>query len=48
MCKIKWDTDTYSHVTYVSFHENTFFQAHTLTELNKNFKIVIKCFHKLV
>lgn len=44
MYKIKWVTEIYSHFINVPFHENTFFQAHTLTELNLNFKIVIKCF----
>lgn len=44
MYKIKWDTEIYSHFINVPIHENIFFQAHTLTELNSNFKIVIKCF----
>lgn len=42
MYKIKWDTEIYSHFINEPFHENTFFQAHALTELNSNFKIVIK------
>jgi hypothetical protein len=42
MYKIKLDTEIYSHFTNVTLHENTFFQAYTLTELNSNFKIVIK------
>lgn len=42
MYKIKWDTEIYSHFINVPFHENSF--AHALTELNSNFKIVVKYF----